>query len=48
MLDELCINISNRLNTGILILDRQYNIVMWNRFLEVHANKNDNDNSDYY
>lgn len=43
MLDELCINISNRLNTGILILDRQYNIVMWNRFLEVHANKNDND-----
>ena len=43
MLDELCINISNRLNTGILILDRQYNIVMWNRFLEVHANKNDDD-----
>lgn len=41
MLDELCINISNRLNTGILILDRQYNIIMWNRFLEVHANKSD-------
>ena len=42
MLDELCINISNRLNTGILIVDRHYNIVMWNRFLEVHANKSDN------
>lgn len=42
MLDELCINISNRLNTGILIVDRHYNIIMWNRFLEVHANKSDN------
>ena len=43
MLDELCINISNRLNTGILILDNDYNIIMWNRFLQVHANKGDND-----
>lgn len=43
MLDELCINISNRLNTGILILDVDYNIVMWNRFLQVHANKDDDD-----
>ena len=42
MLDELCINISKRLNTGILIVDRHYNIIMWNRFLEVHANKSDN------
>jgi diguanylate cyclase (GGDEF)-like protein len=42
MLDELYADISNRLNTGILILDRHYNIVMWNRFLEVHANKEDN------
>ena len=42
MLDELYINISNRLNTGILILDNHYNIIMWNRFLEVHANKDDN------
>jgi diguanylate cyclase (GGDEF)-like protein len=38
-LDALCINISNRLNTGILILDRELNIILWNRFLEVHANK---------
>ena len=42
MLDTLCINISNRLNTGILILDNDFNIIMWNRFLEVHANKKDN------
>ena len=42
MLDALCINISNRLNTGILILDNDFNIIMWNRFLEVHANKKDN------
>lgn len=39
MLDALCSNISNRLNTGILILDNKFNILMWNRFLEVHANK---------
>ncbi|WP_085298947.1 GGDEF domain-containing protein [Cognaticolwellia mytili] len=43
MLDEFCLDISNRLNTGILFLDCDYNIIMWNRFLEVHANKNDND-----
>tara|TARA_R110000737_G_scaffold72961_1_gene101449 strand:+ start:571 stop:1515 length:945 start_codon:yes stop_codon:yes gene_type:complete len=39
MLDALSIDISNRLNTGILILDNNLNIIMWNRFLEVHANK---------
>ena len=39
MLDALSIDISNRLNTGILILDNDLNIIMWNRFLEVHANK---------
>ena len=39
MLDVSSIDISNRLNTGILILDIDFNILMWNRFLEVHANK---------
>ncbi|MGB2740675.1 MAG: diguanylate cyclase [Cognaticolwellia sp.] len=39
MLDLSSIDISNRLNTGILILDIDFNILMWNRFLEVHANK---------
>ena len=42
MLDALYHNITNRLNTGILILDSNFNIVMCNRFLEVHANKKDN------
>tara|TARA_R110000744_G_scaffold89750_3_gene174449 strand:+ start:3897 stop:4841 length:945 start_codon:yes stop_codon:yes gene_type:complete len=41
MLDTLCSDILNRLNTGILILDKNFNILMWNRFLEVHANKSD-------
>lgn len=42
-LDTLCSNISDRLNTGILVLDCDFNIIMWNRFLQVHANKRDND-----
>ncbi|MFT6418880.1 diguanylate cyclase [Colwellia sp. 6M3] len=41
MLNELCGDLSNRLNTGILILDNNFKILMWNRFLEVHANKSD-------
>ena len=43
MLDALSKNISDRLNTGILILDHDFNIIMWNRFLKVHANKSDKD-----
>ncbi|WDE12671.1 diguanylate cyclase [Thalassomonas haliotis] len=31
--------ITNQLNTGVLILDLDLNIVFWNRFLEVHANQ---------
>ncbi|TWX57005.1 sensor domain-containing diguanylate cyclase [Colwellia hornerae] len=37
--DDFCTDIANKLNTGILIIDSQYNIVLWNRYLEVHANK---------
>lgn len=33
--------ITNQLNTGVLIIDLDFNIVMWNRFLRVHANKSD-------
>lgn len=40
-IEGLCSTLSNKLNTGILILDEQYNIVMWNHFLAVHANKPD-------
>ncbi|WDE06227.1 diguanylate cyclase [Thalassomonas viridans] len=35
--------ITNQLNTGVLILDLDFNIVFWNRFLEVHANKRANE-----
>jgi len=31
--------ISDKLNTGVLIVDLEFNIVEWNRFLQVHANK---------
>lgn len=31
--------IANQLNTGILVLDTEYKIVMWNRFLQVHTDK---------
>jgi len=31
--------IANQLNTGILVLDAEYNIVLWNRFLQVHTDK---------
>ncbi|AZQ83299.1 GGDEF domain-containing protein [Colwellia sp. Arc7-635] len=41
MQDVLGINISDRLNTGVLILDNDFNIIMWNRFLAVHSNKTD-------
>jgi diguanylate cyclase (GGDEF)-like protein len=37
--DDICTDIANKLNTGIIIIDSQYNIVFWNRYLEVHANK---------
>jgi len=40
MLKGLSSNILNRLNTGVLILDNDFNILLWNRFLEIHANKN--------
>ena len=38
-LEKYCTNIINQINTGVLILDLDYNIVMWNRFLQVHSNK---------
>jgi diguanylate cyclase (GGDEF)-like protein len=31
--------ISEQLNTGVLVVDTDFNIVMWNRFIQVHANK---------
>jgi len=37
--NNICTNITNKLNTGVLIIDNQYNIILWNRYLEIHANK---------
>jgi len=36
---NFCTTIANQLNTGVLIVDLDFNIVEWNRFLQVHANK---------
>ncbi len=37
--DIHCQAITDKLNSGVLLLDINLNVVMWNRFLEVHANK---------
>ncbi len=40
MLSEvLHTTITNQLNTGVLVLDLEFKVVMWNRFLQVHSNK---------
>ncbi|TPH15035.1 sensor domain-containing diguanylate cyclase [Litorilituus lipolyticus] len=41
--EKLSSKITDQLNTGILILDTDFNIVMWNSFLEVHSTKVSND-----
>ena len=41
--NDICTDITNKLNTGILIIDNQYNIVFWNRYLEIHANRKTDD-----
>jgi diguanylate cyclase (GGDEF)-like protein len=41
--NDICTDITNKLNTGILIIDNEYNIVFWNRYLEIHANKKTDD-----
>lgn len=38
-LDKFSLTITDKLNTGVIIVDVDANIVEWNRFLEVHANK---------
>lgn len=41
--DDFCSSIANQLNTGVLIVDLDCNIVKWNRFLEIHTNKKPDD-----
>ena len=31
--------IANQLNTGVMVLDANFNIIIWNRFLQVHTEK---------
>ncbi|KGJ90683.1 GGDEF domain-containing protein [Colwellia psychrerythraea] len=37
MLKQINCQIANQLNTGVLVVDAGFNIVLWNRFLQVHT-----------
>lgn len=39
MLKQINCQIANQLNTGVLVVDAEFNIVLWNRFLQVHTDK---------
>ena len=39
LIEQLKVRISNQLNTGILVVDENFNIVLFNRFLQVHTDK---------
>jgi diguanylate cyclase (GGDEF)-like protein len=39
VLKQISSQIANQLNTGILVLDADFNIVIWNRFLQIHTDK---------
>ena len=39
VLEQINSEITNQLNTGVLVLDADFNIVLWNRFLQVHTDK---------
>lgn len=38
-LENYCAEITDKLNCGVLLLDVDLKVVMWNQFLEVHSNK---------
>ena len=37
--EKFCLSITDQINTGVLLLDLDFNIVMWNRFVQVHSNR---------
>eukprot|EP00481_Brizalina_sp_1-RS-2013_P002317 TRINITY_DN604_c0_g1_i1.p1 TRINITY_DN604_c0_g1~~TRINITY_DN604_c0_g1_i1.p1 ORF type:complete len:163 (-),score=15.51 TRINITY_DN604_c0_g1_i1:32-520(-) len=39
VLEQINSQITNQLNSGVLVLDTDFNIVLWNRFLQVHTDK---------
>lgn len=36
-LNQINAQVANQLNTGIMVLDVEFNVVTWNRFLQVHS-----------
>lgn len=41
--NPFCTTIAEQLNTGVLILDLDFNIIEWNRFFAIHAHKSTNE-----
>ena len=39
MTTNLCEFVTNKLNTGVVIIDTQRNMVFWNQFMQVHSGK---------
>jgi len=39
VLKQINSQIGNQLNTGVLVLDAEFNVVVWNRFIQVHTDK---------
>lgn len=39
MAKQITNQVANQLNTGVIVLNASFHIVMWNRFLEVHGDK---------
>ena len=39
LLKQIYSQIANQLNTGVLVVDANFTIVIWNRFLQVHTDK---------
>ena len=39
MVKQINVQVAGQLNTGVIVLDKNFNIVMWNRFLEIHGDK---------
>ncbi|HCM46813.1 MAG TPA: GGDEF domain-containing protein [Colwellia sp.] len=38
-LKQINSQIANQLNTGVLVLDANFNVIIWNRFLQIHTDK---------
>lgn len=39
VIKQINTQITNQINTGVLVLDAEFNIVLWNRFLQIHTDK---------